>query len=259
MGIIGKGKSAPGASIGIRTATHVRIQRYSPWWRRALFMLGLIAVLLVCGLSYWVGHRVSGYGNEQAGWELNVLRLKVTELEEQKTRLLRQLALLQQSTGVKFEAYKEAKRSLNAMETRTMKLKEELSFYKSIVSPSELKRGLHLQEIRVSRANKERGYLYRLVITQIRGKGLVAQGKVSIKIIGKQNGTPVTYSLKDLSPQQDTDIPFSFKYFQTFEGGLMMPVGFTPSDMNIQVDPRGKRLDTIQRSYSWKKLLAGGI
>ncbi|MCP4410704.1 MAG: hypothetical protein GY807_23780 [Gammaproteobacteria bacterium] len=239
--------------------THVRIQRYSPWWRRALFALGLFALLLFCGLSYWVGHSVSGYENERAGWEINVLRLKLTELEEQKTRLLRQLALLQQSTGVKFEAYKEAKRSLNAMETRMMRLKEELLFYKNIVSPSELKRGLHLQEIRVSRANKERGYLYRLVITQISGKGLIARGKVSINIIGKQNGNPVTLSLKDLSPQQDTDIPFSFKYFQTLEGGLMMPLGFAPSDVNIQVDPRGKRLDTIQRSYSWKKLLAGGI
>jgi hypothetical protein len=258
MGIIFKRKPLSQDRIGIRTATQqVRIQQYSPWRRRVISSVGLISVLLVCWLSYWLGFSIGGHSSEQTGWELDVLKLKVTQLEDQKTQLLRRLALLQQSTSVEFEAYKEAKQNLTAMEARIMKLNEELSFYKNIVSPSELKHGLHLQELRVSKAKREGGYLYRLVLMQVRGNGQIARGRVNINISGKQSGKLVSYTLKDLSANNISDLSFSFKYFQRIEGSLVMPAGFSPSDLYIRINPKG-RLESFQRSYSWNKVLAGG-
>jgi hypothetical protein len=260
MGIFFKRKPLSRDRIGIRTATQqVRIQHYSPWRRRGIYSVGLISVLLVCWLSYWLGVSIGSLGSEQTGWELDVLRLKVTQLEDQKTQLLRRLALLQQTTSVEYEAYKEAKLNLTAMEARIMELNEELSFYKNIVSPSELKHGLHVQELRISEAKKDRGYLYRLVLTQVRGNGRIASGRVNITISGEQDGKPISYTLKDLSPNSIAYLSFSFKYFQRIEGSLAMPAGFAPSDLYIRINPKGTRLDPLQRSYSWKKVLAGGI
>lgn len=260
MGIIFQRKPLFRDRIGIRTATQqVRIQQYRPWRHRLVSIIGLAAVLLGCGISYWLGVSIGRHSSEQAGWELDVLKLKVTQLEDQKTQLLRRLAILQQSTSVEFEAYKEAKQNLTAMEAQIMKLNEELSFYKNIVSPSELKHGLHLQELQISKAKSKGGYLFRLVLTQVRGNGRIASGSVKIKISGEQNGKSVSYSLKDLSPKNVSDLSFSFKYFQRIEGSLVIPAGFAPSDLYIRINPKGMRLESFQRSYSWNKVLAGGI
>jgi hypothetical protein len=168
---------------------------------------------------------------------------------------------LQQSSGVEYEAYKEVKQSLNVMQARMLELDEELSLYKSIVSTSELQRGLHLQDVRIVEVEGQGVFSYKLklVLAQVRGNGRSAEGKVKIKITGQNKGTHATFSLGDLSPQHDREISFSFKYFQRLEGMLVIPSGFAPSALEIEIKPKGKRLKTIQRSYSWNKVLVGGV
>lgn len=259
MGILRRRKILSESSVTGKAPRRFRIQRYSPWRRRVILALGLVSLFSICWFFYWLGAELSGYKNDQIVWELNVLRLKVAQLEDQRSQLLRQLALLQQSSDVEFKAYKEVKQSLSDMQTRMLELDEELSLYKSIVSTSELQRGLHLQDVRVIKAGEEGGFLYKLVLAQVRGNGRKAQGGVEIKIKGKQKGVTATYSLNDLSPQYLGDMSFSFKYFQRIEGKLSIPKGFLPISLEIEIKPKGKRLKIIQRSYSWKNVLVGGV
>ncbi len=259
MGILRRRKILSENYVTGKAPKRFKIQHYSPWRRRLILALGFLTVLSIGWCSYWLGAELSGYKNDQIVWELNVLRLKVAQLEDQRSQLLRQLALLQQSSGVEYNAYKEVRQSLNDMQARMLELDEELSLYKSIVSTSELERGLHLQDVRVVKVDGEGGFLYKLVLAQVRGNGRKAQGRVKIKIKGQQKGNNVIYSLGDLSPQQAKEISFSFKYFQRIEGKLVIPTGFTPSALEVEIKPKGKRLKIIQRSYSWKKVLVGGV
>ncbi len=140
-----------------------------------------------------------------------------------------------------------------------MELNEELSFYKGIVSPSQTKRGLFIQKFRVSAGERIRKYYYKLVLTQVRSNNKLARGKVKLKIAGEKGGKQVTLSLSELTGQGNDLLSFSFKYFQSFEGDLVLPVGFSPSNLNITVAPKTRKLDTIKKSYAWSEALTGGI
>lgn len=259
MGILRRRKILSESFVSGKAPKRFKIQRYSPWRRRVIITLSLVLLFSICWFFYWLGAELSGFRNDQIVWELNVLRLKVAQLENQRSQLLHQLALLQQSSGVEYEAYKEVKQSLNDMHVRMLELDEELSLYKNIVSTSELQRGLHLQDVRVVEAEEEGRFLYKLVLAQVRGNGQRVKGAVDIKIIGRQKGVRTTHSLADLSSQFSGNISFSFKYFQRIEGKLSIPKGFLPISLEIEIKPKGKRLKSVQRSYSWKNVLVGGV
>ena len=209
--------------------------------------------------AYTLGLRLSGQQWELANRELDYLRVQVVQLEAQRTDLLKKLAQSEQVTEVELQASRAVKQNLARLEARIMGLNEELSFYKGIVSPSQTKRGLSIQKFRVSASEGTRIYNYKLVLTQVRSNNKLARGKVKLRIAGEKEGKQVTLSLRELSGQGNDTLSFSFKYFQSFEGDLVLPVGFSPSNLNITVTPKTRKLDTIKKSYAWSEALTGGI
>ena len=242
-----------------RRGTHVRIFHYNPTRRRLRILLSIVLVLTFGWGTYTLGLRLSGKQWELANRELDDLRGQVVQLEDQRTDLLQKLARSEQATDVELQASKTVTQNLARLEARIMELNEELSFYKGIISPSQTKRGLFIQKFRVSAGEETRKYNYKLVLTQVRSNNKLARGKVKLRIAGKRGGKQVTLSLSELSGQGKDTLSFSFKYFQSFEGDLVLPVGFSPSNFNITVTPQTRKLDKIQKSYAWSEALSGGI
>jgi Family of unknown function (DUF6776) len=242
-----------------RQGTHVRIQHYNPTRRRLLMLLSIVVVLAFGWGTYTLGLKIRGQQWELVNRERDVLKGQVVQLEAQRTGLLKQLAKSQQATEVELQASRVVKRNLARLEGRIMKLNGEVSFYKSIVSPSQTKRALFINEFRISASEGTRKYNYKLVLTQVRSNNRVARGEVNLKIAGEKAGKQVTLSLSELSAQESDTLPFSFKYFQSLEGDLMFPVGFKPSKLNIIVTPKTRKLDMIEKSYAWSEALTGGI
>ena len=239
--------------------THVRIQKYNPARRRIVFLLSVLGLLGICWGFYNLGFKTSGYDHKIANEEIRLLQAQVAQLEDQRAQLLRNLALFQRSTEIESQASKEVKQTLNTLETRVMELNEELTFYKSIVSPSEMRRRLSIQNFQLVRAEDKNKFSYKLMLTQVQGNNQIAKGSVKFKLAGKSNGKRMTLSLVDLSDRKRETITFAFKYFQSLEGNLTLPAGFTPFNLEIQINPRSKKLAAIQKSYSWREALAGGV
>ena len=242
-----------------RLDTHVRIQHYNPTRRRLLILLSIVVVLAFGAGTYTLGLKIRGQQWKRVNRELDVLKVQVVQLEAQRISLLKQLAQSQQATKVELQASRAVKQDLAQLEGNIMELNEELSFYKSIVSPSQTKRALFIHKFRISAGEGTGKYNYKLVLTQVRSNNKVARGEVHLNIEGEKAGKQVTLSLSELSAQESNTLSFSFKYFQSLEGELVFPVGFNPSNLNITVIPKTRKLDTIKKSYAWSEALTGGI
>ena len=49
----------------------------------------------------------------------------------------------------------------------------------------------------------------------------------------------------------DSDWEFSFRYFQDFEREIVLPDGFMPERIKIEVHSRTRSIDSIEESFSW--------
>jgi hypothetical protein len=77
-------------------------------------------------------------------------------------------------------------------------------------------------------------------------------GDVNLSIDGEEGGADTTYNFSQLLPA-DTSAswPFSFRYFQDFDREIVLPDGFTPEKITIEVRSKTRSISSIEESYSW--------
>lgn len=222
---------------------------------RALFVVILLAAA-GWGL-YRLGFVMSGFEHETAAIEHDRLLDRIDFLESENARLARELAGYERGQAMENQAVGTITDDLNSMEAKMLELQEELSFYRSIVSPSSMESGLHVQSFEVERGDGAREYLYKLVLTLVRGNNRIARGEVDMVVEGLMKGLPETLTLKQLSPQGGDELKFSFKYFQSMEGAMVMPKDFEPQRVLIRVKPSSGRLDPVEAGFDWSRAAVG--
>jgi hypothetical protein len=58
--------------------------------------------------------------------------------------------------------------------------------------------------------------------------------------------------LSQLLPEEaDSTWVFSFRYFQDFERRLLLPDGFTPERITIEVRSKTRSISSIEESFDW--------
>jgi len=223
--------------------------------------------VVVSGLAVIVG--AGGYllydlGRYQGGYDQGVSQQKISEFESEiKSLIVRndlltnQNAMLDRYSRIDRNANEEVKTALNVAQQKSIELREELAFYRSLVSPSEMEPGLHIQSFTVEVDAEPATFNYKLVLTQVRKNNRAAVGVVLLRFSGQLDEDKVIYALSDIARVNTEDLNFNFKYFQGFEGNLRFPKRFVPKSVSITVKPEGKRLKSVQKTLKWVTALSG--
>lgn len=224
-------------------------------WRHALLALLAVAALATSGwLLFERGKRQAGY-DSQAWIDLeSQLRQQILELERRNADLVRENALLQRSADIDRNAYVEIQKTLAETQTETLTLREQLSFYRGLVTPSDKVEGLHVERLRLQPTANERRFKYTVTLIQVRKNDRFAAGEVDLSVLGTHDGQESSYRLADLSDQEG-GVKFKFRYFQNFEGTIELPGGFLPETVLVEAKPSGKRLKPVSKRFEWKSLV----
>lgn len=228
----------------------LKVKHHNPWKTRLFIVLGAIALGVAGWSLYDYGRFQAGYDSVQVDKELLELMATVDALHEQIDDLREQKAQLQRATQVERQAYQELDINLKVLQEEILELKEELAFYRGIVSPREASRGLKLQEFSLE-PNGLRTYRYTVVLTQVLKNDKLAKGRVTLTVEGLQAGQPKILDLASLSEKSVKELDFRFKYFQNLEGDLVLPKGFRPLRATAQILPGGRHKDVIEKTIDW--------
>jgi hypothetical protein len=89
------------------------------------------------------------------------------------------------------------------------------------------------------------------VLQQSMREDAVVSGSVAIQIEGVRANRPEQIGLAQLAEAaRDGQLPFKFRYFQKFEQGVVLPEGFEPRAVNVEV--RSSRQEPVRESYPWR-------
>ena len=214
---------------------------------------GLIVVIGVFGyLVFEFGRIQANYNIVEAGRERAAFEAHIAGLDAEIVSLKEQVALLETHREIDREAYKEVETSLTALQAKIQEQTDAIAFYRGIVSPEDGAAGLKVQDLRLTRGDSERVYKVRLVLVQSLKHDRKVSGDVSLSIAGEEGGVEATYEYGQLLPDDgDSNWPFSFRYFQDFDREIVLPDGFTPERITIQVRSRTRSIDSIEESYAW--------
>jgi hypothetical protein len=90
----------------------------------------------------------------------------------------------------------------------------------------------------------------RLVLVQARTES-VASGTVALAVEGSERGKAVTYNLARLTGEARAQVPFSFRYFQDLDQEIVLPAGFQPARVNVEVRASGRASSPATQSFNW--------
>ncbi len=219
------------------------------WGLRALVAgIALTAIYL----SFELGRIQAGHNIVDVAAERQVLNSEIDGLENTIRELKEDIAILETHREIDAEAYRDVESSLSELQVKIQEQRDAIQFYRGIVSPEDGGRGLRVQEMTLTSGRDERVFNLRLVLVQAMRHDRRVTGDVVLRISGEDDDGVKTYTYTELKTEAAAaDWPFSFRYFQDFERELVLPDGFTPLSVNIEVRSRTRSIDSIEETYAW--------
>jgi len=172
-----------------------------------------------------------------------------SRLSQENVDFKARIAILERSRQIDGKAYGDVDQHLKRLQGEILALREELAFYRGIVSSNEA-RGVFIHTLVLEREGNTDAYRYSLVLTRNMRNGKVVSGTVDLSVSGELNG-----ELKQLSREEMVTgapvLAFEFKYFQRLEGRLRLPKDFVPHRVYVQVHTPGSRPPKVEKTFDW--------
>ena len=217
------------------------------------FRAAIVAAALIGGyLLFEFGRLQADYNIVDSIEEKAALNEVIAGLEGEIVGLKQEIALLETHREIDREAYQVVEANLAELERKIQEQSDAIAFYRGIVSPKDGGRGLRVQDLKLTRGKDDRHYNLRLVLVQVMQHDRSVKGEVDFSLEGAQDGVATTYRLEQLLPDDaNSSWPFAFRYFQDFDRELVLPEGFTPERVNIEVVSRTKSIASVKQSFDW--------
>jgi hypothetical protein len=213
-----------------------------------------LAVAAGAWLVFDYGRQRAGIDYRAVAQERDQLSRQVKQSQGQVDELRTRLARLETSQRVEKHASTAVRDSLVELQQENQDLREELQFYRNIVSPSEAGSGVRVQDFAIVRGDQQGMYRYTVTLIHIQGlkkRDRVAKGRVQLIVEGTQDGVPRRLSLAQISPRKAVELRYSMRYFKKFEGEILIPDGFVPGSAVVRVVAAGAGQAVVEKKIEW--------
>lgn len=224
--------------------------------RPLVYVLG--AALVVAGgyLCFELGRYQSGYAVLDHRREVAGLDRRLEEERAANEELRRQLAILETSREIDKETYAQVEANLTELQGRIQSQEEELVFYRGIVSPQDGVAGLRIQSLEAVPTDDERRYSLRVVLVQAIVHSRRVSGIVKLQVEGLRDGQGASFDVAELTADDATyDMAYEFRYFQGLECDLVLPVGFEPQRVQVEIWPSDARGNRVTETFEWSAIV----
>jgi hypothetical protein len=231
------------------------IKSHQPWRHRLKVGGSVLASVLVLWGVFEYGFSRAGYDNASLLQEREAMQEGLKAAKEENRRLSERISILERAAQVDQQAYAQVEESLKQAQDEMLELKEEVAFYRGIVSPAETASGLAVTRFQLENIGEEHTYRFKLVLSQLKTNNRVVKGYARVAFDGVMAGEQRQLDLKELSRGKQDRLKLRFKYFQDIEGDVVLPEGFLPSRVLVEVVPTGKNATRLKKSFDWSDII----
>jgi len=233
----------------------IQVIRYRPgawfWW--------LLPVLLAA--VFVIGYGLGNLANATADPAGRLAILSEGFDAQRMEELQSELAELKMTQMVDGGAAREVQASFRELQDEIAAREEEVAFYRSLMAPEELAKGLHIEKMLLHPTERPNLFAYELVIAQTVARHSWQEGELYFEVHGSlagdgegesegENVGRQVLALTEIATLPAYPLLFRFRYFQNYTGEMTLPAGFVPETVIITLD-RGGATDVVQRRYEW--------
>jgi hypothetical protein len=232
------------------------VVKHKPGIKRKRRLFFITGVVVMGALSFLLGNYQIRQQHQKVLDQLNMLAAEYTILQKSESELRQQVFNLESGRNIDNVAVQGIQETIRDYKSTIDQLKKDVSFYQSIMAPSENIKGLQVQNLELQKTTDDKRFSYKIVLAQVADNKNYVSGLVAVNIVGMQDGNKVILPLRDVSDDQSTlGIKFKFKYFQDITGELILPTDFNPESIQVVAQADGKKASKLERTYMWNDLV----
>ena len=183
--------------------------------------------------------------------------VRSAELAQLNDELQTRLSVLQRDHQVSQIADRVLQKNLADRDEEIRSLRADQAFYSRLVGVDAQPGGLTVHGLALTPVARTRAWNFTVTLTHSAEGAKEIQGTLSLSVEGVQADKLVTLEWSGLAgPDATGGVPFDFKYFQQVQGTLLLPAGFTPNRVSVNVQPRGA--PAVARTLAWSEAAGGG-
>lgn len=225
------------------------VKAHRPWRYRIAIMLLLMAAIGAVAYAYVRGLNDGGYFYGESQTQLERLEAELAESREVEGRLRNQVAVLERAQEVDQAARETLRQEVMTLQDEIHNLREELAFYRGIVSPEDGESGLQIQDFSVRAQGEPGAYRYSLTLIQALSHDRRVEGQVRLEIHGRQDGESRALTLDEITSSGNQS--FSFRYFQHLDGRIELPSDFEPLEVLVTASQEGRSSGNLEQRFEW--------
>lgn len=217
-----------------------------------LIVLWFLSMVLVHQYGFHTGIKIFDGELDKNYW----YQKQLEEATQAGRDMQAQIAILDKTAQVDRQAKIELANNIKSLQNDVVRLREDVSFYKSIISPEKGHSGLNVYKFTTIPAG-ENLYHFKMILTQAGKSGSLAQGSVGIAVRGIMHNREETLELPEVRVSKNDPITYKFHYYQEISGSLRLPEGFQPQDIIVTLtsNKRHKTKHSVKK-IDWQETRA---
>lgn len=245
------------------SATRVAIRSELPWRAKAVVILAalsLVALIVAVALVVYSNSRPAPQNADALSAELERSRADAKLAIAERDRKLAQLAQLENQQRMDRAASEPVNAQLKALENENARLKEDLSFFESLLPTPANARSVVIRSFRLQALNdgerentrppgragnrkpgdEPQALRYRLLVQQSGRPERDFVGAVSLTVSLQQGGRPWVLQLPDATIPDAGPPPLAFRHYQRVEGTFELPEGAVVRSVLVKIQSNGE-------------------
>lgn len=227
------------------------VVRHRPVYKTFIGLLIIGIMASTSYLTYRFGHQQGLALQQTVVRERDETRRRLELSERRVAELRQQVADLKLGGVVDSHATEEVRQTVGELQDTIAALGEEIRFYKGVMLPNVGDKGLRIERLDVKATPEANRVKYALLLTQVVDKHDFVSGGVEFALRGVQGTDEKTLSLNDLVADPDQAMRFRFRYFQNFNGEMVIPQGFEPRELLVTASSSGRNPQRLERAFDW--------
>jgi len=230
----------------------VVIRTYAP--ARRWVIGGLVAVVALFGgyLQFEYGRSRAGFDNLAAIRQRAELRQQIEQRDATIRELRRMAADFETFRAAQDRERSEVSRTIGELQAQVARQSQELTFYKGIVGREANKAEVAIQQLRITPTPAGAGrFKLRLMLVQPVRPDNTVSGAVSLSLEGQQAGAPAKLDTAALTGGQSRELRYSFRYFENMDPEIVIPAGFLPERLTVEVRSSRRGVEPIVQTILW--------
>ena len=222
-----------------------------PGTGRSPLLIGLVALLLLA-----LGWQAFEYGRYQAGYDKaaeshqqEMLMERIRQQEELVSGLRLEVARYRSEAQIEGDAARTVQDDLVAMQAERAELKKEVEFLRGLVAESS--GPLYIRDFRLEAGEGERQFRYQLTVAQLLENVKATRGSLKLLVSGKMDDQDKQLKMAEVDQEERSSVALKFRHFQDVAGVMLLPAGFQPETLTIEISPKSKKLKQLTRVFDW--------